>query len=289
MHRKAWLTALFLTSAVTAAGSALAEAPKPPVKAAPAGPTIDTAPAVASLAGRLDGFNWGMTTREVIDAHTKGSRSIIWKDYDKVLARAQIGPDMQSAEAARDVAMKRFEQSLVRFEGSTGFDSTGLKGEYGYNNKETLLSIDREGRRRFFFFSAERLYKIYDQYPLSETGPYGKTFAEAVNRTNGLLKGNGRALPPDPAHGRYLPQVDWRDKDAKTNHFRLVDRSGEGVVGVAIEDLEVAKTLATTRIAKAVDPLAIDPTIEQVTAKQASDPNKAPPAPSGSAAPKKKK
>lgn len=221
------------------------------------------APSAPGVAQMLDGgLKWGMSKEEVVKAHT-AVNGILWKEYDARLAKASVGPQMKALEQERDSAMRAFERTWVEFEGNpTGYDATGLKAEYTYKNKEALLQLQRNGKTRFFFFIQNRLWKIYDAVPLGDAGPLGKTFVDAVNTTNGKLGVNGRIVPPDAAQGRPQTTVDWRDQ---TSHMRVVDRSGEGIAGVAVEDLSTVNNLASLRSVKEANPLDIDPTIAAVT------------------------
>lgn len=221
------------------------------------------APNAPGVATMLEGgMKWGMSKDEVVKAHT-AVNGILWKEYDGKLAKASVGPQMKALEQERDSAMRAFERTWVEFEGNpTGYDATGLKAEYTYKNKEALLQLQRNGKTRFFFFIQGHLWKVYDAVPLGDAGVLGKTFADAVNSMNGKLGVSGRIIPPDAAAGRQHTLVDWRDQ---TSHLRLVDRAGEGVAGVALEDLTTVNNLTSLRSTKEANPLEIDPTIAAVT------------------------
>jgi hypothetical protein len=227
------------------------------------------------------GIRWGMSKDEVVKAHT-AVNGIIWKDYDSKLAHASVGPQMKALEQQRDASMRAFERTWVEFDTTpTGYDATGLKSEYTYRNKEALLQLQRDGKTRYFFFINNRLWKIYDAVPLGDSGPMGKTFADAVNTMNGKLGVQGRIVAPDPAAGRTLTLVDWRDS---SSHMRLVDRGAENIAGVVVEDLSTLNNLASLRSVKESNPLEIDPTIAAVTkGDNRVDPN----APGAASDPKK--
>ena len=174
----------------------------------------------------------------------------------------------------------------------TGYDSTGLKGEYTYHNNEAILFVERQGKKRYFFFMgtepSERLWKIYDEIPLSAAGSLGKTYAEAVNRVQGILGVAGRTRAADPSSGLDYTTVDWQDG---TTHLRLVDRSSTKSVGVVLEERATLNALPQLRANKSEDPMAMDPSISAVTRGSISDPSHAGAAPSASASagkPKKK-
>ena len=61
------------------------------------------------------------------------------QDFDPLLRKAQPGIQQQALEADRDNKKAAIERSYVRFVTPTGYDSTGIKGEYTYKNNEAIL------------------------------------------------------------------------------------------------------------------------------------------------------
>ncbi len=252
------------------------------------------APSVNSLSTMQEGTRWGMSHADLTKMFTQNG-GVIWKDYDEKLSKARVGPEMTALEAEREQSKAAFARSYLEFKDTpTGYDATNLKGEYSYKNKEALMWIQREGKKRYFFFINDRLWKIYDEVPLSDGGPMGKTFLEAANIMNGKVGKQGRVQGVDPKKDILVPTVDWKDG---TSHLRLVDHA-PGSVGVILEDNATLGQLASLRPNKMEDPTAIDPSITAVTGGQnRSDPNaaanaEAKPAAKGAAkggAPKKKK
>jgi hypothetical protein len=239
---------------------------------------------VSSLASMMDGLRWGMSHADVNKTFTENG-GIIWKDYDEKLAKSRVGPEMTAIENEREQAKQAFGRSFIEFKDTpTGYDATGIKGEYTYRNRESLMWINRQGKKRYFFFMNDRLWKIYDEVPLAESGVLGKTYLDAVNTMNGKVAAQGRVQGADPAKGINATTVDWKDG---SSHLRVVDRSGERVVAVVMEDNGTLGNLAALRPNKAEDPTAIDPTIAQVTKGGLSDPNAIKAAASGSAPSKK--
>jgi hypothetical protein len=283
------------TAAKGAGGSTDPLAAPPVGSGKPAKGEKGEAPHVASLAPYMDGMKWGMSHAEVTKMFTE-TGGVIWKDYDEKLAKARVGPEQTALEAEREQAKSAFSRSFIEFKDTpTGYDATGIKGEYSYKNKESLMWVNRKGKKRYFFFINDRLWKIYDEVPLAEDGPLGKAYIDAVNKVNGQLNAQGRVQGANPEKGINATTVDWKDSG---NHLRLVDRSGEKVVGVVIEDGNTLANLASLRSQKTTDPTEIDPSITAVTGgKNRSDPNasasasgkKGQPAPptSGKPAPKK--
>ncbi|MGO8995491.1 MAG: hypothetical protein ACLQVI_19445 [Polyangiaceae bacterium] len=251
------------------------------------GAAVD-APTVSTLAPMRDGFKWGITHLDVITAFNKPG-GVFDQDFDPLLRRAQPGVQQQALEADRDNKKAAIERSYLRFVTPTGYDSTGIKGEYTYGNNEAIVFVERQAKKRYFFFMGaepnERLWKIYDEIPLSEAGPLGKTFTEAVNRVQGILGVAGRARPQDPASGIDFMTVDWQDGQT---HLRVIDR-GKNLVGVVLEERATLNALPQLRANKAEDPMAMDPSIAAATRGSISDPSHLGTAPSASASAKKKK
>jgi hypothetical protein len=250
-------------------------------------PAVD-APAVQSLAPMRDGFKWGITHGEVVTTFNKLG-GVIDQDYDPLLRHAEPGVQQQALEADRDNKKAALERSYLQFVTPTGYDSTGLRGEYSYGNHESILSVERPGKKRYFFFMGtepgERLWKIYDEIPLSNGGPLGKTFAEAVNHVQGILGVAGRARAQDPASGIDYTTVDWQDG---ATHLRVIDR-GKNLVGVVLEERATLNALPQLRSNKGDDPMAMDPSIAAATRGGISDPSHNAPSPSASASAKPKK
>jgi hypothetical protein len=230
-------------------------------------------PQVASLAAFTDGLKWGMSHAELTKQFTQ-TGGVIWKDYDEKLARARVGPEQTALEAEREQAKAAFSRSFIEFKDTpTGYDTTGIKDEYTYKNKEALMWIQRQGKKRFYFFINDRLWKMYDEIPLSEGGPMGNAYLDAVNKLNAQLNAQGRVQGADEKKGIRATTVDWKDG---TSHLRAVDRSGEHLVGLAIEDSSTLSNLAALRPNKPADPNEIDPSITAVTkGTNRSDPNAA--------------
>ena len=259
----------------------------PPPPSGPAGKASKGEPTpVSSLSSMMDGMRWGMSHADLTKAFTENG-GIIWKDYDAKLAKARVGPEMTAIEAEREGAKQAFGRSYIEFKDTpTGYDATGIRGEYTYRNRESLMWITREGKpKRYFFFINDRLWKMYDEVPLSESGALGKSYIDAVNKMNAQVGAQGRIQGADPAKGISATTVDWRDG---SSHLRVVDRTGDRVAAVVVEDSGTLGNLTSLRPNKTEDPTAIDPSIAAVTKGGLSDPSAAKTAGSSSAAPGKK-
>jgi len=256
----------------------------PPPSGKPVKGEKGEAPVVSTLAEFQEGLRWGMSHADVQKLFTQQG-GVIWKDFDERLTKARVGPEQTAIEAEREQAKAAFGRSYIEFKDTpTGYDATGIKGEYTYKNKESLMWVSRAGKKRFFFFINDRLWKVYDEVPLADGGPWGKTYLDAVNQMNAKLGAQGRVLGADAAKGINATTVDYKDN---ASHMRVVDRSGEKMVAIVLEDNGTLSNLASLRSNKPEDPNAIDPTVAQVTKGGLSDPNA--PSGSGSAKPDPKK
>ncbi len=266
------------------AGLLIAAAPALIVVAASAGNTprgqqaqVQTdAPTVQSLAGALEQFRWGQTHADVIRMMNQ-TGGVFDLDYNAQLARMQPGVAMQSVEAERDQKKKFFESSWVKFEDTpTGFDNTHIKGEFTYRNHESVMYVDRGGKRRYFFFigtsPGERLWKIFDDVPLKQGGLLGASFQEAVTKLNVQYSTPARIRAANASQGVLHTTADWQDG---STHLRAEDL-GDGNVAVILEERNTLNNLAQLRANKEVDPLAMDPSIAAITRQGGiSDPNAA--------------
>jgi len=231
------------------------------------------APVVAALTRFEDGLTWGMTHQDVTRVYN-GVDGLFDREYDPVLAKTQPGVQMAAIEAERENRKAAFAASFIEFGATpTGYDATGVKDEYTYRNHESVMSLEKGGKRRFLFFIGappnERLWKLYDEVPLKAGGVYGASYAEAVGKLASLVGARPRVTQPSPTGSRLL-SADWQDPGT---HLRADDRSGEHVIGVVLEDKRTLANLPQLRAIKAEDPFALDPSVAAITHAGISDPN----------------
>jgi hypothetical protein len=247
----------------------------PSASSAPPAKGVADAPTVSSLATMIEGIKWGINHVEVARIYNT-TGGLFDQEYNPVLAKMQPGVRMQALEADRENRKAAFASSFLEFKDvPTGYDATQLKGEYTYRNHEEIMNVDKDGKRRYFFFigapPGERLWKIYDEIPLNATGALGKTYQEAVTKLNTTLGVAARIRAADVPQGMYFTTSDWQDT---TTHLRAVDRSGvDHIVGVILEDRQTLSALPQLRSAKIEDPLAMDPSIAAITKGGISDPS----------------
>jgi len=244
------------------------------------------APVVASLSSLTQKeIHWGMNHFDVTETYNKPT-GLFDSEYAPQLAKLQPGTAMDELETDRDSRKANFARSYTEFVDSpTGYDVSALHTEYTYNNAEAIQKLIKDGKTRYFFYIKDRLWKIYDELPLRADGPLGATFQSAVAKLGTLLGGAPRIRSSDPAQGVDLPTADWQDA---STHLRLVDRSGEHIVGVVLEDKRTLANLASLRTNKAADPFALDPSIAAITRHGVSDPNAGRQAGSDAGAPRRR-
>lgn len=266
--RARWAVGILIAAVPVAAGAAFAAGNAHPV------PQVQTdAPTVGTLAASLEQFRWGQTHLEVARMMNQ-TGGVFDVDYNTQLARMQPGVTMQAVEAERDQKKKFFESSWVQFNDTpTGFDNTHIKGEFTYRNHESVMYVDRGGKRRYFFFigtpPGERLWKIYDDIPLRAGGLLGATFQEAVTKLNVAHSTPARIRAANASQGLMHTTADWQDG---STHLRAEDL-GDGNCAVILEEKNTLGNLAQLRANKEVDPLAMDPSIAAITRGGISDPN----------------
>ena len=284
----------FLLSALVVAAAAVAVVPDArgadSKKGGAGSGVVPEAPVVPTLVPMMDGLKWGMTHVEVVTAYNKID-GLFDREYNAQLQKLQPGVQMKALESERDNRKSAFERSFIEFkETPTGYDATALKGEYSYRNHE-YMTVERNGKKRFFFFigapPGDRLWKVYDEVPLADGGPLGRTYQEAVTKLQTQLGVAARIRAADPAQNLGYTTADWQDA---SSHLRALDRSQlrPAAVGVVMEERSTMNNIGNLRSVKAEDPMALDPSITAVTRGGLTDPN-AHAAPSGSAAPKPKK
>jgi hypothetical protein len=232
------------------------------------------APNVSSLRSLIEkDLHWGLSHQEVTDAYNNPG-GYFDREYAPQLGKLQPGVVMQQLEADRDSRKANFMRAYAEFlDTPTGYDLTPLHLEYTYRNEEAIQPIFKDGKKRFFFYIRDKLWKVYDEIPLKADGPLGASYKEAVTKLNALLAVPGRLRQADPTtHDPDNTTTDWQDA---ASHLRAVDRSGEHIVGIVLEDRATLNSLASLRKNKPANFNDIDPSIAAVTKGGISDPNAA--------------
>lgn len=263
----------------TSSGDALAQRKK---KEAPAAPVVAAEPPTTKKTILLpfEGIAWGQSPKQVAAAIDK----VLDLDYKPVYQKTSPGVKMKALDAQLEEDKSAFRRSRIDFgKLPTGIDSTPLRGEYTYLNKESLLTLSRKGAKTHFFFIQEKLWKVISEISLDDASPYGKTYQEAVVKfaSPKMYGGPGRVLDADFAKGRNAVEVDWKDANS---HIRVIQRS-DTAMGLAYEDLATLGNLASLRSNKPAVDDGIDPEVKAAIRGPDKDPT--PPAATEKAGKKK--
>jgi hypothetical protein len=247
----------------------------PPKKAAV--PSVAPFPPMTSRPITLSfpGIGFGMPPEKVASAID----AMIDADYKPKYKEVQPGVNMRMLDAEVGELKAQFRRSRIDFgKLPTGLDSSPLRGEYSYNNQESMMTLSRNGENIEFFFIQNRLWKMIGEHHLSDASAYGKDFQSSVAKFAGLYGVPGRVLQPDGTT-RFAVEVDWKDA---ANHLRMIQRS-DTWIGVALEDIGTWQSLPSLRPNKPVVDSGIDPSVAGILRK-----DEAPPGPPEKTPPKKK-
>lgn len=229
--------------------------PGKPGKPAPAGDP--NPPMVQAISISPKELMWRIDEKRVADIYAK----VIDNDFKPKYAKVQPGPDSIALDAEVQQQKDVFRRSLLDFGAvPTGIDASPLKGEYTYNNGETMMRITRKGKTRDFFFIQHKLWKIVDEMPLGETAEWGKDFAAAVVKISSSYGVPGRICEPDYEKGRPRREVDWRDGNTQVRAIEW-DATSFALVFV---DLGTVGQLATWRSNKGTQTGGVDPSVQDV-------------------------
>ena len=206
------------------------------------------------------GIRWGMSLENLAQLYDK----IFDEEYTALYKKAEPGTQMQALDAEladKKALLRRNKIEFGRL--PTGVDQGPLKGEYSYNNGESMSRLKlKSGTERVVFMFDGKLWKIYDEHKLRAGGTLGATFKDAVAI---LTKKFGTApvvVQPDYAKGRNFEEAHWKDG---TSYIRAVNR--EPVLGMVYADRNIQESLSTYRKNKAENPSAMDRDVSDVIRK----------------------
>lgn len=254
MKAKRLLGAFLAVGLVTmaAAPTVLAAGGKPKKEAAPAPPPPDAPTVKKAIDFPIAGLAWGMNPKQVASAIDK----LIEDDYSPLYKQVQPGVKMKALDAQLIEEKDQFRRGRIDFgKLPTGIDSTPLRGEFTYQNKESLMTLNRKGQATHFFFIQDKLWKVIEEVKLSDASPLGKTFQDVAVKLSAKHGVPGRVLPADA--NRAAVEIDWRDG---SSHLRVIQRS-DTAIALAYEDNGTMANLAALRTFKPVADDGIDPIV----------------------------
>ena len=257
MKAKRLLGAFLAVGLVTlaAAPTVLAAGNKPKKEAAPAAPAADAPSVKKSIDFPLTGLAWGMTPKQVALAIDK----LIDDDYRPLYKEVQPGVKMKALDAQLAEDKDQFRRGRIDFGPlPTGVDATPLRGEYSYQNKESLMTLNRKGQTTHFLFIQDKLWKVIEEVTLSDTYPLGKSFQDVAVKLSSKHGVPGRVLPADAV--RASVEIDWKDG---STHLRVIQRSDTSIA-LAYEDNATVGNLTALRPNKPVADSGIDPSVAAI-------------------------
>jgi hypothetical protein len=207
------------------------------------------------------GLHWGLTLEGVAKLYDK----VFEEEYLPLLRKAQPGADTLALEDEQKTKQGILRRSNTRIDFGkipTGVDQSPLKGEYSYNNAESMATLRlRSGTERHFFFFSDKLWKVYDEHKLAKGGTLGENFAEATKILSKRFGVAGKLVPADYDKGQPYDEVQWRDPDKL---IRAIDRGN--TLGMVYADRTVQDNMAQYRKNKAEDLHAMDKDVAAATA-----------------------
>jgi len=222
-------------------------------------------------------LRWGLTLQQVAKVYEDEFDA----QYAPIYKRTDPGVEMQAIDA--EVADKKalIRRMKVDFGTTpTGVDQGPLKGEYSYNNGESMTRVQLAGgTQRYFFFFNDKLWKVYDEYKLGSK--LGANWTAAVGALSELFGGPPKLVPTDQTASKRYDEAVWMTTSL---HVRAINREDQKLVAVVYADRSVQDDLASHRPNHMGAADAIDSQVRDATAKEPA----APPKPSDSKTKKKK-
>jgi hypothetical protein len=206
------------------------------------------------------GMRFGMSLESVAKLYDK----VFEDEFVPLYKKAEPGMQMQTLDselAEKKALLRRNKIEFGRL--PTGEDQGPRKGEYSYNNGESMSRLTlKSGTQRIVYFFSDKLWKIYDEHKLRAGGPLGADYKEAV----GILTKKFGIAPvmsqPDFAKGRNFEEAWWKDS---TTIIRAVNRGP--VLAMVYVDRSVQENLSSMRKQHAEDPHEMDRDVAAVTKK----------------------
>lgn len=201
-------------------------APAAKKKAAPAKHAKPLGPAPMASAeeiNKLKGdFKWGMTVDEVAAQVTKRVEAA----FEERLQKASNDPtryDRLRKELQGEIG--NVKKNYVKFDGQkTGYDVSIVDQEFAQKTSESLLVAKENTSTRYFFFSYEKLYKMFVAFDKEML--QGKSFEDFGKMMQGRYGTAQQVFVQQPVRGgvkRVLDHYLWSSKTGDV--LRLVDRS----------------------------------------------------------------
>jgi hypothetical protein len=213
------LSLVAVVVALPFAGSASAAA----AKKKPAAKVVAPLASVAEIDKLKGEFKWGMTPDDVLAKMIQKVEST----YDDRLKKTANDPTKQDRvrKEMRAETEKVKQHSLVKFEGQkTGYDVSIIDQEFSHGTGESMLVAKEDSASRYFFFSDDRLYKMFVAFDKDML--QGKTFKEFGQLMQGRFGKSREVYVDEKSKAGVTHKLDhyiWTSKSGDV--LRLVDRS----------------------------------------------------------------
>lgn len=186
---------------------------------------------------------FGSTTDAVIAAYEKQ----IDRDHQKEFEKLEPGVEMRRLEDKVRNEKNYLRRSFLKLDAPpTNLDGTKVVGEFTYGNKESVLRVERRGKKQILFFIRGKFWKVIDVYSLGKSSKWGADFTAATEKLEKKIGVPGRPLAASGEAGRPFAERDWADE--KT-HLRAIDWGDE--LAVASVDRATEARLVDLRTFKA--------------------------------------
>lgn len=186
------------------------------------------------------GLKWGMSLEAVAKLYDK----VIEDEMLPLFQKAQPGLELEALQEELKNKQGAIRRSRIEFGTTpTGVDQSPLKGEYSYNNAESMATLTlRSGTKRYFFFFSDRLWKIYDEHKLKAGGNLGANFKDATKVLAKRFNAEPKFVASDFDGGRPFDEAEWRDPEKV---IRAVDRGA--TLGMVYAERRIQENLANYR------------------------------------------
>jgi hypothetical protein len=257
---------LSLTVALSS-GSAFAAPSKPAAEAADKAKTA-TGPA-AEMEKLKGAYKWGMTSEEVIAKVQDNVRA----SFDERLKKTMNDPTRQDrVRKEMAVEVEQVKGKVIKFDGNkTGYDVSIVDQEFLQNTGESMLVAKEENGTRYFFFTDDRLYKMFIAFDKEML--QGKSFREFGQLMQARFGKAREVTVEDKTKAGVKVRLDhfvWAGK-GQPDVLRLVDRSEfYDVFCLVIYDAKTAARQDEIRKSRGA-PVKRDNLVEAVTTQSAND------------------
>jgi hypothetical protein len=213
-------------------------------------------------------FKWGMTPDEIVGKVQDRIRA----SYEDRLQKTVNDPTKQDRVRKEMMAeVEKAKTKITKFDGQkTGYDVSIIDQEFLHNTGESMLATKEESSTRYFFFTNDRLYKMFIAFDKEML--QGKSFKEFGQLMQARFGKAREITVEEKTKAGVRVKLDHYVWSAKGGDMlRLVDRSEfYDVYCLVVYDGSVAKQQEETRRSRGT-PEKKDALVEAVTTQSKND------------------